>query len=158
MDMACPYSASFWHYTDFDNFCKGFRLKIFKFLIQIRKDLDFFYLRPPAFSGLFPWSYSGTAFHMENDWRIRILPSFEKKTPGRRFQPPSDQTQPKGERFFEHEKNLRLPLPRRSRISHIIRKKAICPAPRRYVDNYIQNHIMVYKHWHLQLPETMLNF
>jgi len=87
MDMACPYSASFWHYTDFDNFCKGFCLKIFKFLIQIRKDLDFFIFAPPAFSGLFPWSYSGTTFHMKNDWRIGILPSFEKKTPGRRFQP-----------------------------------------------------------------------
>jgi hypothetical protein len=53
MDMACPYSASFWHYTDFDNFCKGFCLKIFKFLIQIRKDLDFFYLRSPPLSPAF---------------------------------------------------------------------------------------------------------
>ena len=59
MDMACPYSASFWHYTDSEKICKGFRLEIFKFLIHIRKDLVFFRRPPPAGASWAAWA----AFH-----------------------------------------------------------------------------------------------
>ena len=79
MDMACPYSASFWHYTDFDNFCKGFCLEIFKFLIHIRKDLVFFMFPHPLSPILSPGPRIGPLFHFYNESPTGILPSFEKK-------------------------------------------------------------------------------
>lgn len=79
MDMACPYSASFWHYTDFDNFCKGFCLEIFKFLIHIRKDLVFFMFPHPLSPVLSPGPRIGPVFHFYNESPTGILPSFEKK-------------------------------------------------------------------------------
>ena len=80
MDMACPYSASFWHYTDFDNFCKGFCLEIFKFSIHIRKDLVFFMFVPPLSPGLVRGRASGR--HSVNSTNLRpgFFPVLRKKT------------------------------------------------------------------------------
>ena len=106
MDMACPYSASFWHYTDFDNFCKGFRLEIFKFLIHIRKDLVFFMFPHPLSPVLSPRPHIGPAFHFYNESPTGILPSFEKKN-RRPLLPPISLDAGASKKVFPTKKNPR---------------------------------------------------